>query len=134
MINTPAPRSYSLRHSMFCFSIFGICHFFTMLLKCRNSKISSFLQIFCHNMLLPWEHTFCYGRKCILHIYTPRQTSGLNSMRIGQKLRKWFMMQDFPPFLPYAVTMATISATVKKWCLAHLHPKANICAKFYENW
>ena len=24
VINTPAPRSYSLRHSMFCFSVFGI--------------------------------------------------------------------------------------------------------------
>ena len=28
----------------------------------------------------------------------------------------------------------TLSATVKKMCLAHLHPKANICAKFQENW
>ena len=28
----------------------------------------------------------------------------------------------------------TLSATVKNMCLAHLHPKANICAKFHENW
>ena len=41
----------------------------------------------------------------------------------------------FPPFLPYAVTMATHFLPLsKKMCLAHLHPKANICAKFHENW
>ena len=42
-----------------------------------------FPQIFIHNMLLPWQHTFCH---------------------------------------------------CPKMCLAHLHPKANICAKFHENW
>ena len=38
---------------------------------------------FCHNMPLPWQHTFYH---------------------------------------------------CQKMCLAHLHPKANICAKFHENW
>ena len=38
---------------------------------------------FCHNMPLPWQHSFCHCRKM---------------------------------------------------CLAHLHPKAHICAKFHENW
>ena len=30
---------------------------------------------FCHNMPLPWQHTFYHCQKCVLHIYTPRQTS-----------------------------------------------------------
>ena len=38
---------------------------------------------FCHNMPLPWQHSFCHCRKM---------------------------------------------------CLAHLHPKVHICAKFHENW
>ena len=28
----------------------------------------------------------------------------------------------------------TLSNHCQKMCLAHLHPKANICAKFHENW
>ena len=42
-----------------------------------------FFPHFCHNMPLPWQHTFYH---------------------------------------------------CQKMCLAHLHPKANICAKFHENW
>ena len=53
-----------------------------MLLKCRNSKISSFLRFFCRNMLLPWQCISCHGQK--MH-------------------------------------------------LAHLHPEANIWAKFHDN-
>ena len=30
--------------------------------------------------------------------------------------------------------MATHFLPLSKMCLAHLHPKANICAKFHENW
>ena len=46
------------------------------------------------------------------------------------------MMQDFPPIfcnmlLPWQHTFCHCK---KKMCLAHLHPKANICAKFHENW
>ena len=50
----------------------------------------------------------------------------------------------FFTYLEYVVTMAThfLPFTIathflplsKKMCLAHLHPKANICAKFHENW
>ena len=77
--------------------------------------------------------------KCILHIYTPRQTSGLNSMRIVQKLRKYKCSSWCKIFSPFLAIICcyhgnTLSVTVKKMCLAHLHPKANICAKFHENW
>ena len=57
-------------------------------------------------MLLPWQRTFCHGRKCILHIYTPMATHFLPRRYHGKNCM----------------------------CLAHLHPKANICAKFHENW
>ena len=44
----------------------------------------------------------------------------------------------FPPPPIFAIICRyhgnTLSATVKKMCLAHLHIKANICAKFHENW
>ena len=42
----------------------------------------------------------------------------------------------FPPnYLPwYAVTIAHTFCHCPKICLAHLHPNANICAKFHENW
>ena len=45
-------------------------------------------------------------------------------------------MQDFSPIFAIICRYHgnTLSATVKKMCLAHLHPKANICAKFHENW
>ena len=72
----------------------------------------------------------------VLHIYTPRQTSIHNFTCIGQKLRK--LVRDarfFPHFchnmpLPWQQSFCHC----RKMCLAHLHPKANICAQFYENW
>ena len=77
-------------------------------------------------------------QKCVLHIYTPRQTSVPNFMRIGSK--NWGSSSRrkncSPPFvamnmpLPWQHTFYHC----QKMCLAHLHPKANICAKFHENW
>ena len=47
----------------------------------RDAKFSPH---FCHNMPLPWQHTFYHcQKKCVLHIYNPRQTSVPNFMRIG---------------------------------------------------
>ena len=83
--------------------------------------------------------------KTVLHIYTPRQTSVPNSMRIGQKLRKYifacccfrvlFAMQDLPPFFAHNIWLPWqhTFCHCQKLCLAHLHPKANICAEFHEN-
>ena len=41
--------------------------------------------LFCHKMPLPLSATV---EKCVLHIYSPRQTSVPNSIRIVQNLRK----------------------------------------------
>ena len=96
-------------------------------------------QFFCHNMPLPVTMAMHVNsatvEKCVLHIYTPRQISVPNFMRIVQKLRKKFATQDFHPIfchnmpLPWQHTFCHC----QKMCLAHLHPKANICAKFHEN-
>ena len=50
VINTPAPRSYSLHHSIFCFSVFGI-------ICCYHGNT--------HSATVP---------KCVLHIYTSKRT------------------------------------------------------------
>ena len=97
--------------------------------------MQDFPPIFCLNMLLPWQHTFCHcQKKCVLHIYTPRQTSVPNFMRIGEKLSSSWR-KIFPHFchnmpLPWQHSFCHC----RKMCLAHLHPKAHICAKFHENW
>ena len=128
--------------------------------------------------------------KCVLHIYTPRQTSLPNFMRIGQKLnsgsssrRKIFPIfaiicryhathflslskkvsctstpqgkhlcqiswelvknwgsssrtQDFSPIFCHNMPLPWQHSFChcRKMCLAHLHSKANISAKFHENW
>ena len=75
-------------------------------------------------------------KKCVLHIYTPRQTSVPNFMRIGQKLRK-LVVRDARFISHFAIICRYHGNTFchcRKMCLAHLHPKANICAKFHENW
>ena len=96
--------------------------------------MQDFSPIFCHNMLLPWQHTFCHCQKNVLHIYT----QGKHLCQISWELVKnWGSSSRRKIFsvLPYAVTMATHFLPLsKKMCLAHLHPKANICAKFHENW
>ena len=76
-------------------------------------------------------------KKCVLHIYTPRQTSVPNFMRIGEKTEE--VVRDarfFPHFchnmpLPWQHTFYHC----QKKCVLHIYtPKANICAKFHENW
>ena len=141
-------------------------------------------------MPLPWQHTFYHCQKmCVLHIYTPRQTSVPNFMRNWWKTEEVVRDARFFPhfchnmplpwqhFLPLSKNVSCTSTPqgkhlcqiswelVKNWgsssrrksfsphfchnmplpwqhtfyhcqkmCLAHLHPKANICAKFHENW
>ena len=97
-----------------------------------------FPPFFCHDMPLPWQRTFCHcQKKCVLHIYTPRQTYVPNFMRIGEKLHEEVVHDArFSPYfchnmpLPWQHTFCHC----QKMCPAHLYPKANICAKFHENW
>ena len=87
-------------------------------------------------MPLPWQHTFYHCQKMCL-APTPQ---GKHLCQISWELVKnWgssSRRKIFPPIFAIICRYHgnTLSTTVKKWCLAHLHPKANICAKFHENW
>ena len=97
-----------------------------------------FFPHFCHNMPLPWQHTFYHCQHmCLAHLHPKALTSVPNFMRIGEKLSQPRLRNArfFPNFcnnmpLPWQHTFYHF----QKMCLAHLHPKANICAKFHENW
>ena len=95
-----------------------------------------FFPHFCHNMPLPWQHTFCHCQKNESCTSTPQ---GKHLCQISWELVKnWgrsSRRKIFPHFchnmpLPWQHTFCQC----QKMCLAHLHPKANICAKFHENW
>ena len=57
---------------------------------------------------------FDSGRKCVAMVTAYYGKNG------GKILRRELLPQFF--------------TNSQKMCLAHLHPKANICAKFHENW
>ena len=95
-----------------------------------------FFPNFCHNMPLPWQHTFYHCQKMCLAVCTPQ---GKHLCQISWELVKnWgssSRRKIFPHFchnmqLPWQHTFYHC----QKMCLAHLHPKANICAIFHENW
>ena len=87
-------------------------------------------------MLLPWQHTFYHCQKmCLAHLHP--------KANICAKFHEnWWKTEEvvrdarfFPHFchnmpLPWQHTFYHC----QKMCLAHLHPKANISAKFHENW
>ena len=88
---------------------------------------------FCH-MPLPWQHTFCHCQKNVSCTSTPQ---GKHLYQISWELVKnWGSSSRRKIFSPIICRYHgnTLSATVKKMCLAHLHPKANICAKFHARW
>ena len=95
-----------------------------------------FSPIFCHNMLLPWQHTFCHCQKmCLAHL-PPKANICAKFHENWWKTEEVVRDARFSPIFAIICRYHgnTLSATVKKMCLAHLHPKTNICAKFHENW
>ena len=95
-----------------------------------------FFPHFCHNMPLPWQHTFYHCQKmCLAHLHP--------KANICAKFHEnWWKTEEvvrdarfFPHFchnmpLPWQHSFCHC----RKMCLAHLHSKANISAKFHENW
>ena len=77
---------------------------------------------FCHNMPLPWQHTFCHCQKNVSCTSTPQ---GKHLCQISWELvKKWgnsSRRKIFPPFLPYAVTMATHFLPLSKKCVLHIY-------------
>ena len=105
---------------------------------CKTEKVvcDARFSHFCHNMPLPWQHTFYHCQKNVSCTSTPQ---GKHLCQISWELVKnWGSSSRRKIFSIFAIICCchgnTLSATVKKMCLAHLHPKANICAKFHENW
>ena len=87
-------------------------------------------------MPLPWQHTFYHCQKrCLAHLHP--------KANICAKFHEnWWKTEEvvrdarfFPHFchnmpLPWQHSFCHC----RKMCLAHLHSKANISAKFHENW
>ena len=87
-------------------------------------------------MLLPWQRTFYHCQKmCLAHLHP--------KANICAKFHEnWWKTEEvvrdarfFPHFchnmpLPWQHSFCHC----RKMCLAHLHSKANISAKFHENW
>ena len=91
---------------------------------------------FCHNMPLPWQHTFYHCQKmCLAHLH-PKANICAKFHENWWKTEEVVRDARFSPHfchnmpLPWQHTFYHC----QKMCLAHLHPKANICAKFHENW
>ena len=84
-------------------------------------------------MLLPWQRTFCHGRKMHLAHLHPKANIWAKFHENRSKTEE--VVHDAIFFAIICCYHGnTLSATLKKMCLAHLHPKANVCAKFHENW
>ena len=78
VINTPAPRSYSLRHSMFCFQ-------------------------FLNNMPLPWQHTFCHCPKmCPTHLHFKANMCAKFNLIMLFPLNCWHMSLPWQHIFPHS--------------------------------
>ena len=104
--------------------------------KLRKYSRRKIFPHFCHNMPLPWQHTFYHCQKmCLAHLHPKANICAKfheNQWKTEEVVRD---ARFFPHFchnmpLPWQHTFYHC----QKMCLAHLHPKANICAKFHENW
>ena len=80
-------------------------------------------------------NTFCHCRKNVTCTSTPQ---GRHLCQISWELVKnWGSSSRRKIFSIFAIICRYHGNTFchcRKMCLAHLHPKANICAKFHENW
>ena len=90
-------------------------------------------------MLLPWQCISCHGRK--MHLAHLHPEANIWAKFHDNRLKTEEVVYDarfLPPPHFFAIICHyhgnTLYATVKKMCLAQLHPKANICGKFHENW
>ena len=90
---------------------------------CQISFEMLFSYNFWHNISLPWQQTFCHYWKCVLHIYTSRPTCIPNCIWIALEIVVFHVFWNM--LLPWQRTFCHCP----KMCHAHLHFKANMCAK-----
>ena len=95
---------------------------------------------FQNNVPLPWQHTFCHCQKlCLAHLH-PKANICAEFHENRSKTEEVVRDARFPPFFAHNIWLPWqhTFCHCQKLCLAHLHPKANICAKFHEksvkNW
>ena len=88
-------------------------------------------------MLLPWQRTFCHSQKMHLAHLHPEANIWAKFHENRSKTEEVVHDARFPPHFCHNMPLPwqhTFCHCKKKKCLAHLHPKANICSKFHENW
>ena len=97
----------------------------------RNARFS---PNFCHNMPLPWQHTFYHCQKmCLAHLHPKANICAKfheNWWKTEEVVRDARFSPHFCHHMPLEKEQQTF---LSKNVSAHLHPKANICAKFHEN-
>ena len=87
-------------------------------------------------MPLPWQHTFYHCQKmCLAHLHPKANICAKFHENWSQTEEVVRDARFFPHFchnmpLPWQHSFCHC----RKMCLAHLHSKANISAKFHENW
>ena len=87
-------------------------------------------------MPLPWQHTFYHCQKmCLAHLHPKANICAKfheNWWKTEEVVRDARFSPNFCHNMPLPWQHTFYHC--QKMCLAHLHPKANICAKFHENW
>ena len=144
-VNTPAPRSYSLRHSMFCFSVLGIiCRYHGNTHSATVPKCVLHIYIskrtcvpnLIWKCLFPWIVGICryHGntfipifKKSFLHVYTSRPTCKPNFFWIACEM---FCFSVFGIIGCYLLPWQRTSRHCPKMCHAQLHFNVNMYAKF----
>ena len=77
---------------------------------------------------------FDSGRKCLAMVTAYYGKNGGKILRNEGTFCSVFHQYSWNLAQMFALGCRCASHCQKKMCLAHLHPKANICAKFHENW
>ena len=88
-------------------------------------------------MPLPWQYTFCHCQK--KHVSCTSTPQGKHLCQISWELVKNWGSSSRRKISPHFCHNMPLPwqhsfCHCRKMCLAHLHPKAHICAKFHENW
>ena len=87
-------------------------------------------------MPLPWQHTFYHCQKmCLAHLH-PKANICAKFHENWWKTEEVVRDARFSPHFCHNMPLPWQHSFChcRKMCLAHLHSKANISAKFHENW
>ena len=103
----------------------------------KNWGSSSRRKIFPHFLPIIYGYhgnTFCHCQKlCLAHLHPKANICA--EFHENRSKTEEFATQDFPQFFAHNMQLPWQHTFYhcRKICLAHLSPKANICAKFHKN-